>query len=138
MLIIFGAYHLRSSDALLTIILKFKTFIYNTKRKIICYFCTHDGYTPPIRGEVTRLEKKHFTNGIFIKNILKYAKLMVKWLLMVKPYICDNLNEIYRFVYFQQKNFEIQSKKSSARQQTDFIHTYIIMLCFFFNHLHYI
>ena len=34
--------------------------------------------------------KKFFTVGIFIKrNTSKYAKLMVE------PYICDNLNQIY-------------------------------------------
>ena len=35
------------------IILKFKTFIYNSNIKIMYNFCMHGGNTPPIGGEVT-------------------------------------------------------------------------------------
>ena len=41
--------------------------------------------------EVTLPEKEVFTAGIFRKNASKKAKLVVD------KYICDNLNQIYRF-----------------------------------------
>ena len=47
------------------------------------------------------------TIGIFRKNTSKYAKLMVE------PYTCDNLNQIYRFFSFLTKNFEIHLVKRS-------------------------
>ena len=48
---------------------------------------------PPPPGE------KFFTVGIFRKNTSKYAELMVE------PYICDSLNQVYHFFFiFNQKN----------------------------------
>ena len=43
------------------------------------------------RVEVPSSEKKIFNIGIISKNTSKYGKLMVE------PYFCDNLNQIYRF-----------------------------------------
>ena len=57
-------------------------------------------YSAP-RGAITSTREKILTVGIFKKNTSKYAKLIVE------PYICNYLNQIYRIFYFKQKNFEI-------------------------------
>ena len=75
------------------IILKFETFIYNSGSKIIYNFCTYGGNTPPRRGRSNPPGEKFFNAGIFRKNASKYAKLMVE------RYVCDNLNQIYRFFF---------------------------------------
>ena len=67
-----------------TIILKFKTFIYNSDSKIIYNFCMYGGNTLPVGEEVIPSGEKFFTDGIFRKNTSKYAKLMVE------AYISDN------------------------------------------------
>ena len=64
------------------IILKFKTFIYNSNSKIIYNNWMYGGKYPPGAGI--------FTVVFFWKNTSNYAKLIVE------PYICDNLNKIYR------------------------------------------
>ena len=78
------------------VILKFKTLISNSSSKIIHSFCIHRvylytyilyTYSSPGEGE------KFFTVGIFRKDTFKYAKVMVE------PYICGNLNQIYRFFF---------------------------------------
>ena len=55
----------------------------------------------PRRGETNSPpppREKFFTIGIFKKNTSKYAKLMFEL------YICDNLNQIYRFLSLLTKN----------------------------------
>ena len=124
----FSAYRWRSSEP---IILYFKTYIYYSTSKIMYNFGMNRGNTPlagrgPLGGE------KIFTVGIFRKNASKYAKLIVE------PYICENLNQIYRFFPFIPKNFQIHLvKKSSARKQTDFFRTCVIKFSCFFLLLHY-
>ena len=60
------------------------------------------GNKPPGGGEL-------FYRWYIKKDTSKYAKLMVE------PYICDNLHQIYRFFSFLTNNFEIQGKASSGR-----------------------
>ena len=99
------------------IILKFKTFIYNSDSKIIYNFSTYGVNTLPEWVEVTSPPsgKKYFTVGIFRKNTSKYAKLMAE------PYICDDLNHKYRFFFFifNKKCLKFRSyaqKKKSIKQ----------------------
>ena len=77
------------------IILKFEKFIYYSNGKVIYYFCTC-GYNASLRRwEEPSPGEKFLNTGIFFtKSVSKYAELMVEL------YICDNLNQIYRFVPF--------------------------------------
>ena len=71
-------------------ILKFKSFIYNSNSNVVHNFCIHGGNAPPPWGEgASPSEEKFITVGIFRKNASKPTKLMVE------PYICDNLTQIY-------------------------------------------
>ena len=58
--------------------LKFKTFIYIRKSRIIYNFCKYRSNTPPVGVEVASPKENFFTVGIFRKTISKYAKLMVE------------------------------------------------------------
>ena len=80
------------------IILKFKTFIYNSDSKTIYNFCTYGGNSLSI-GEVTPPGETFFTVSIFRKDASKYAKLKVE------PYICGNLKQIYQIFFFLIKIF---------------------------------
>ena len=57
---------------------------------------------PPRMGEVARLSRgeKFFNIDIFRNSVSKYSKLLVKL------YVCNNLNEIYHFFFIFNKNFE--------------------------------
>ena len=55
---------------------------------------------PPQGGGVTPPGEKFFTVNVFRKNISKHS------ILMVEPYICDNLNQTYRFFLFLRKKFQ--------------------------------
>ena len=50
-----------------------------------------EGGTPPSMGEIPSLGRVIFNIGIFRKKGSKYAKLLTE------PYMCENLNGIYRF-----------------------------------------
>ena len=56
-----------------TVILKFKTFIYNSNGKIKHNFCMYGGNAPPVGGEVTP-RKEFFTIGIFRNQNIKMRK----------------------------------------------------------------
>ena len=90
----FGENHQCYRKKLRTIVLKFETFVCSRNCKIICIFCMHGGNTLPI-GRINSPPQggKFFTVGIIRKNISKYAKLMVE------PYICDSVSQIYRFLF---------------------------------------
>ena len=77
-------------------ILKFKKFIYNSNSKIMHNFCVYGGNALPV-GRSTYLlhpEKKFFNIDISWKNVSNYGKLMVE------QYVCDDLNQTYRFFSF--------------------------------------
>ena len=59
------------------------------------------GQYSPRKGGYNPHGGNFFTFGIFRQNASKNEKLMVE------TYICDNLNQIYRFFSFLTKNFEI-------------------------------
>ena len=88
------------------IILKLKTFIYNSDSKIMHNFCSYGGNTPPVgKGKVTLPGKEFFVVGICRMNTSKYAKLIVE------PYIYDNLNHNYWFFSFITKIFLLKMKE---------------------------
>ena len=102
--------------------MKFKTFIYNTNSNIIHIFCIYGGNTPPNGGggEKLRFGEKFFTVGIFRKNTPKCAKPMVE------PYICDNLNQIYRyFSFLTKKILKFSQSKNRLEGYRDFVHVWL-------------
>ena len=66
-----------NTDYFKPIILKFKTFIYNTNSNVIHEFCMHGGQYSSRRGEVTPSGKNFLNIDIMIKNTSEYAKLKV-------------------------------------------------------------
>ena len=66
------------ADYFNSIILKFKTFIYNSTSKIRHIFCLWSQYSPVGRWECPHLGKRFFNIGIFRKNVSKDAKLLVE------------------------------------------------------------
>ena len=75
-----------------------------------------------------------FTFGIFRKNTKKHPKLMVE------PYMCDNLNQIYRSTFFfffnnnnkkKKKFIQKRLRKSSGKHQIDCFRTIMIIFCWY-------
>ena len=56
-------------------------------------FCTSGAIIPPLGGKIFVPGEKFFNTGIFRMKASKYAKLIIK------PYVCVNLNKIYRFLF---------------------------------------
>ena len=79
----------------MTIILQFKTFIYNRNSKIIYYFYLYEDSTPPVGGgEVISLRGNFLNIVTFRTNASKYAKLMVEL------HVCDNYANFIAFFQF--------------------------------------
>ena len=66
--------------------------------KSYIFFVYIGGNTPPVGTEKTPPNENFFIVGIFGKNTSIYAKLMGEL------YICDNLNQIYRFFFIFNNN----------------------------------
>ena len=69
-------------------------------------FCTGEGNAHPIRG-CNQPGMKFFNSDVFRKNLLNYAKLIVE------PYFCYNLNQVYQFYFIYNKK---NNNNSSGRQ----------------------
>ena len=126
-----------STDYFKPIILKLKAFIHTSNSNIIhnIYMCGR--HTLLCRGEVSSLSpvENFFNIVIFRKNSSKYAELVVE------PFVCDNLNQIYRFSLFLTKTFwmsfrNVIENRQEGTKLISFVHLWlyfagIIIVCSF-------